>query len=107
MEIRVADFGLSCFFNPNEGLDLNVGSPVFMAPELVKNQNYNEKVDIWSTGVIVYQLLSGKVPFETFGEIKEEPLKFPYADFPEISSMAIDFISKCLNRDVSKRHNAR
>ena len=36
-----------------------------MAPELVKREPYNEKVDVWSLGVISYQLLSGKTPFES------------------------------------------
>lgn len=107
LEIRVADFGLSCFFNPDEGLDLNVGSPIYMAPELVKKESYNEKVDIWSIGIITFNLLSGKMPFETFTEIKEQPLRFNYVDFPDISRDAIDFITKCLNRDVGKRHSAR
>jgi serine/threonine protein kinase len=54
LELRVADFGLSCIFNPNEGIDHSVGSPVFMAPELINKKKYNEKVDIWSIGIIAY-----------------------------------------------------
>ena len=45
-------------------MTLVLGSPLYMAPELVNRQRYTEKVDVWSLGVITYQLLSGKTPFE-------------------------------------------
>jgi serine/threonine-protein kinase ULK/ATG1 len=45
-------------------MTLVLGSPLYMAPELVNRQPYTEKVDVWSLGVITYQLLSGKTPFE-------------------------------------------
>ena len=45
-------------------MTLVLGSRVYMAPELVNRQPYTEKVDVWSLGVITYQLLSGKTPFE-------------------------------------------
>lgn len=45
-------------------MDLGLGSPMFMAPELFMKKTYNEKVDIWSIGVIAYMLLSGCAPFD-------------------------------------------
>lgn len=45
-------------------MTLVLGSPLYMAPELVNRQPYNEKVDVWSLGIITYQLLVGKTPFE-------------------------------------------
>lgn len=63
LDLKIADFGFSCIFDPQEGLDLVLGSPLYMAPELIQRQKYNEKVDIWSLGVITYMLLSGKNPF--------------------------------------------
>lgn len=62
-DLKIADFGFSCVFDPKEGLDLVLGSPLYMAPELIQRQRYNEKVDIWSLGVMTYMLLSGKNPF--------------------------------------------
>jgi calcium-dependent protein kinase len=63
LDVKIADFGFSCIFDPEEGLDLVLGSPLYMAPEIIQNQVYNEKVDIWSIGVITYMLLSGSNPF--------------------------------------------
>lgn len=74
LNIKITDFGFSCFFDPREGLDLVLGSPLYMAPELyTKEENYNEKVDIWSLGVITYMLLSGQTPFhgDTKAKIKK------------------------------------
>ena len=49
----------------SEGLAFTMcGTAEYMAPELVKHERYTEKVDVWSLGVIVYQLLCGKTPFD-------------------------------------------
>jgi calcium-dependent protein kinase len=53
-EIKIADLGFAQEFDPKSGLDLVLGTPLYMAPELVLNQKYTEKVDVWSLGVITY-----------------------------------------------------
>lgn len=63
LDIKISDFGFSCFFDPKEGLNLVLGSPLYMAPEIIGGQKYNEKVDIWSIGVISFMLLTGRNPF--------------------------------------------
>lgn len=63
LEIKISDFGFSCFFDPKKGLDLVLGSPLYMAPEIIEAKVYNEKVDIWSIGIITYMLLTGRNPF--------------------------------------------
>ena len=40
-----------------------MGTPLYMAPELIKSQKYDSKIDIWSAGIVSYILLSGKLPF--------------------------------------------
>ena len=53
IHIKLIDFGASNFFKENEILTLKVGSPYYIAPEVL-NKNYNEKCDIWSAGVMLY-----------------------------------------------------
>ena len=59
---KLADFGFSKMFD-NQNLNQMLGSPLYMAPEIIKKQVYDEKVDIWSTGVLLYILFCGKPPF--------------------------------------------
>lgn len=63
LKIKLTDFGFACFFNPDKKMNLSLGTPYFMAPELVEARTYDERVDVWSLGCIVYVLLSGKIPF--------------------------------------------
>ena len=65
LEIKVTDFGFSCFYDPDLGLEIQLGTALYMAPEIIKAQKYNEKADIWSIGVIAYMLLTGRVPYST------------------------------------------
>ena len=62
LNIKLIDFGASNFFKENEILTLKVGSPYYIAPEVL-NKSYNEKCDIWSSGVVLYVMLTGSFPF--------------------------------------------
>ena len=53
-DIKIADLGFAAKFDKATGLDLVLGTPLYMAPELVKHEKYSEKVDVWSLGVITY-----------------------------------------------------
>lgn len=44
------------------------GTPLYVSPELLKRKNYNNKIDVWSIGVLTYELLFGRVPFEIVSE---------------------------------------
>ncbi|PNG71918.1 Calcium-dependent protein kinase 25, partial [Tetrabaena socialis] len=61
--LKATDFGLSIRHWPDEPkLTSRSGTPAYMAPELVL-QSYDEKCDIWSVGMLAYQLLTGRFPF--------------------------------------------
>ena len=54
LDIIIDGFGFAKKNERRKGLDLVKGTPLYMAPELVSKQNYNQKVDVWSLGIIVY-----------------------------------------------------
>jgi calcium-dependent protein kinase len=71
LNIKITDFGFAKCYDPREGgLNESLGSPMYMAPEIIKNLPYDTKVDIWSLGVVSYILLSGKPPFT--GKTKQD-----------------------------------
>ena len=62
--IKLTDFGLATTYQEGENLKESIGSLIYMAPELVKKQKYNEKIDIWGVGVIAHIVLCGCPPFD-------------------------------------------
>ncbi|KAJ0550604.1 putative protein kinase CAMK-CDPK family [Helianthus annuus] len=109
--LKTIDFGLSVFFKPGETFHDVVGSPYYVAPEVL-NKNYGPEVDVWSAGVIVYILLSGVPPFwaETeegiFEQVLHGDLDFSSDPWPSISDGAKDLVRKMLVRDPKKRLTA-
>jgi serine/threonine protein kinase len=87
------------------------GSPYYIAPEVFL-QKYNSKIDIWSMGVVLYIMLSGKVPFpgRTEHEIIQNVIKgvfhFNHPAFESVSDECKDMIKKCLVKDIDKRYSA-
>lgn len=59
---KIGDFGCS-IFSPLLR-DTVCGTPLYSSPEIVQKQNYDSKVDIWNIGVLTYELLYGKPPFD-------------------------------------------
>lgn len=57
--IKLTDFGFACFFDPHQKMDVIVGTPIYMSPELVEGYEYDCRVDVWSLGVIAHILLTG------------------------------------------------
>ena len=109
IRIKICDFGTSQIFKKGEKLDETVGSLFYIAPEVIKRK-YNFKCDLWSCGVIMYILLTNKLPF--FGDNDEEIISsILYKEYDterliNFSENTRDLLSKLLERDVSKRINA-
>ncbi|KAK9078569.1 hypothetical protein SSX86_002626 [Deinandra increscens subsp. villosa] len=109
--LKAIDFGLSVFFKPGEVFTDIVGSPYYVAPEVLQ-RHYGSEIDIWSAGVILYILLCGVPPFlgetqnDVFREILEGGIDFSFDPWPVISSSAKDLIKKMLLRDRSRRITA-
>ncbi|XP_009615637.1 calcium-dependent protein kinase 20-like [Nicotiana tomentosiformis] len=109
--LKTIDFGLSMFFRPGETFTDVVGSPYYVAPEVLRKR-YGPECDIWSAGVIIYILLSGVPPFwdETeqgiFEQIVKGELDLVSEPWPTISESAKDLVRKMLARDPKKRLTA-
>eukprot|EP00388_Colpodella_angusta_P024410 GDKJ01063917.1.p1 GENE.GDKJ01063917.1~~GDKJ01063917.1.p1 ORF type:complete len:1157 (+),score=269.35 GDKJ01063917.1:1-3471(+) len=106
--IRVIDFGTASMAAKHSTV---VGTPYYIAPEVIK-QNYDSKCDIWSVGVILYILLSGRPPF--FGDSERKILaavqvgKYSFRDpvWSTVSEDAKGLIRKLLTYDPAKRPSA-
>lgn len=109
--LKTIDFGLSVFFKPGEIFTDVVGSPYYVAPEVLR-KCYGPEADVWSVGVIIYILLSGVPPFwaeseqEIFQEVLHGDLNFSSDPWPHISESAKDLIRRILVRDPKKRLTA-
>lgn len=111
-DIKLIDFGCSKIFSKEFDMTDVIGSASYIAPEVLEN-NYDELCDIWSCGVIMFVLLSGKLPFT--GENEEEVLKnvskgkfdLKQKEFLRVSLEAKDLISKLLTYNPKQRPNAR
>ena len=61
--VKIADFGFAKRAGSNPKESCNVGSPLYMSPEALQGNIYTVKNDIWSIGVILYEILHGKAPW--------------------------------------------
>ncbi|KAF9609297.1 hypothetical protein IFM89_015542 [Coptis chinensis] len=112
--LKLSDFGSAEFINNSGGGLMSglVGTPYYVAPEVVLGREYNEKVDIWSAGVILYIMLAGIPPFygesatDIFQAVLRGNLRFPSRIFHSVSPSAKDLLRKMICKDVSKRFSA-
>lgn len=115
-KLKLTDFGSAAWFGDQlegeEKMEGIVGTPYYVAPEVIAGRKYSEKVDVWSAGVVIYMLLSGTAPFdgESAGDIFEAVLRanlrFPTRIFGWVSPMAKDLLRRMLSRDVTRRFSA-
>eukprot|EP01116_Phalansterium_solitarium_P006204 TRINITY_DN18505_c0_g1_i1.p1 TRINITY_DN18505_c0_g1~~TRINITY_DN18505_c0_g1_i1.p1 ORF type:complete len:291 (+),score=36.37 TRINITY_DN18505_c0_g1_i1:358-1230(+) len=117
-QVKLADFGLSAFLTSGKKLTKAVGTPGYIAPEILQTldgdlDGYGKEVDMWSVGVIMYILLCGFPPFyadddnEAFDLIIAGQYTYPSKYWDKISSAAKDLIDHLLVVDPSKRFTAR
>jgi tRNA A-37 threonylcarbamoyl transferase component Bud32/Ca2+-binding EF-hand superfamily protein len=101
-KIYLIDFGLARYLDSREKVNSKVGTMGYCAPEVITKDPYNESVDVWAVGVVLYLLLVGKLPFHhksdsTIAEkTVKEPVSFIAKVFDEIDSKVQTFISRAL-----------
>ena len=113
LNIKIIDFGFAKFCDPTEdGLTETVGSPVYMAPEIIKKLPYGCSVDIWALGVLLYTMLSGTPPFRgktkeaLFEDITTRNASCGGTAWKAISAAAEKFVKAMLSRDPKRRPTA-
>lgn len=105
--IKISDFGLAKTCESNTLLDTICGSPMYMAPEIMKYKKYDTKADLWSLGVIFYQMLTGKTPYtarshsELMNNIENQDIVFPKCI--NVTKEGLDLLLKLLQKKSDER----
>jgi len=110
--LKLSNFAWACTFTPDQILKRLVGTPAYVAPEVLQ-RSYDCKVDVWSCGVIMFELLTGTTPFDgdndkqvirkvrAFSKLELNP-----EEWSSISDDAKQLVTALLEKDASKRLSA-
>ncbi|XP_012576343.1 PREDICTED: serine/threonine-protein kinase 17A isoform X2 [Condylura cristata] len=111
-DIKIVDFGLSRIMKNNEELREIMGTPEYVAPEILSYDPISLATDMWSIGVLTYVMLTGISPFlgnnkqETFLNISQMNLSYSEEEFDVVSESAVDFIKRLLVQKPEDRATA-
>ena len=102
---KLTDFGWSNYIQEDEKRTTVCGTPIYLAPEIIKEQGHDERVDIWCIGVLLFELITGEVPFKGNNlELLKNNILHLKIEWPkEMNPDAKDLISKLLRLDPSER----
>ncbi|XP_045624840.1 serine/threonine-protein kinase D3 isoform X2 [Procambarus clarkii] len=106
-QVKLCDFGFARIIGEKSFRRSVVGTPAYLAPEVLRNKGYNRSLDMWSVGVITYVSLSGTFPFNEDEDINDQiqnaAFMYPPNPWKEISQEAIDLITNLLQVKQRKR----
>ncbi|KAM6153931.1 serine/threonine-protein kinase D2 [Erethizon dorsatum] len=108
-QVKLCDFGFARIIGEKSFRRSVVGTPAYLAPEVLLNQGYNRSLDMWSVGVIMYVSLSGTFPFNEDEDISDQiqnaAFMYPASPWSHISTGAIDLINNLLQVKMRKRYS--
>ncbi|XP_012918405.1 serine/threonine-protein kinase D3 isoform X1 [Mustela putorius furo] len=108
-QVKLCDFGFARIIGEKSFRRSVVGTPAYLAPEVLRSKGYNRSLDMWSVGVIVYVSLSGTFPFNEDEDINDQiqnaAFMYPPNPWREISGEAIDLINNLLQVKMRKRYS--
>ena len=102
---KLTDFGWSNYMQEDEKRQTVCGTPIYLAPEIIKEEGHDEKVDIWCIGVLLFELITGNVPFQgnDIDTLKENILHLRISWPKDINIDAKNLIKKILKLDPNSR----
>lgn len=109
--VKIIDFGISTKVEPDKVLTCRVGTPYYIAPEVLA-KSYNEKCDIWSLGIVLYMMIynfppfKGDNPLAVMQSITRDEIAYRNPISFKFSYLALDFLKYLLNKNPSKRPSA-
>ncbi|KAN0052971.1 hypothetical protein ACTA71_012452 [Dictyostelium dimigraforme] len=107
-QVKIADFGVSQQIQSTFAKGSIAGTPYWMAPEILNQTNYNNKIDVWSLGIVAIELADGEPPLSDvnpmramymIGRRPPPTFKDPKKWSPEF----VSFVDKCLTKDINER----
>ncbi|XP_062154872.1 serine/threonine-protein kinase ATG1a isoform X3 [Alnus glutinosa] len=108
--LKIGDFGFARSLMPQGLADTLCGSPLYMAPEIIQNQKYDAKADLWSVGAILFQLVTGKPPFDGNSQLQlfqniltSTELRFPQGALEELHPDCVDLCRSLLRQNPVER----
>ncbi|KAJ7988978.1 hypothetical protein DPEC_G00314790 [Dallia pectoralis] len=108
-QVKLCDFGFARIIGEKSFRRSVVGTPAYLAPEVLRSKGYNRSLDMWSVGVIVYVSLSGTFPFNEDEDINDQiqnaAFMYPPQPWKEISAEATDLINNLLQVKMRKRYS--
>ena len=105
MVAKLTDFGWSNYMQEDEKRTTVCGTPIYLAPEIIKEQGHDERVDIWCIGVLLFELITANVPFQgnDIETLKNNILRLKIAWPRDINLDAKNLIMKILKLDPNAR----
>ncbi|KAH1081101.1 hypothetical protein J1N35_020862 [Gossypium stocksii] len=109
-QLKIGDFGFARSLTPENLADTLCGSPLYMAPEIIQNKKYDAKADLWSVGAILFQLVTGKPPFDGNNQLqlfqnilRSTELQFPEGALEELHPDCVNLCRSLLQHDPVER----